>query len=653
MKAWLRRHWEGCALAGVIAASAAVSLAWVFLVPIYQSPDEPVHLDYALCLYEHGGLFRANDVAAAQRVMEAPRFRGRPYIFYLLHPYSLYLADRTELATVHFNAAARMPPGYGTAAYFAELDRDRPPRPARIEAPPAQAYYYPFGYYGLLALWIAGVRQFSDSLVVTLFAARTFSTVLLVVTLLFTHATLKALGYRPRFRLLLTAIIGVFPLTSFISSYIQPDNLGLTLASAAFYCSARVRRDGATATALAGLGLALGALLITKLHFFVAVAVPVAAMLATTLFARRAGLVAWLRTAALVGLPSLATGSVYAWTIWGLDYHPLKSVATRHGHGVVAFLTFLSDGLGRAVHNYYSGGTHDTFWGTFGWADTPLVIGGPNVDYLVRFAVQGFTWILLALTLVRLERVASRLWRVARRGRKVLALRIACSDPITNSYFLFTVLMVALYVRTDNIFAAQGRNWLPFLLPIFLTALVYAPKALSLRASRRVLSGVATAALAIYTAAACGSAPATLRARYYAPGCDQPMAAIPISTSVVGATASADEGGATFQLPPAEHVYCVRLRFELTDPTDDVSWLRAEWAAHGQDFGASGGPTFRVRSGAWEQNLTIWVNGPAERLRIRPATPDGRIGIRDAVALVKPGAAGDGVPAVASRAAGR
>lgn len=658
MGAWLRRHWEAWTLAGGVAASAAVSLVWVFLVPIYQGPDEPVHLDYALCLYENGGLFRANDVAVARRIMEAPRYRGYPYIFYLLHPYSLYLVDRTELATVHFNAAAKMPPGYGTADYFAALDRDRPPRPARIEAPPAQAYYYPFGYYGLLALWIGGVRQFSDSLVVTFFAARAFSTVLLVVTLLFTHATLKALGYRSRFRLVLTAIIGLFPLTSFVSSYVQPDNLGLTLASAAFYFAVRVRLELGRPLPLAALGLALGGLLATKLHFYLAVSVPVAAMLAAELVGRRAGPLAWLRTVTLVGWPSLAAGTVYAWTIWGLDYHPLHSVAARHGHGFLSFAVFMAEGLQKAFENYYAGGTHNTFWGVFGWADTPLVIGGPNTDFLVRFTVQAFTWVLLALTLVRAERVGSRLWRLARRGRPALALRLACSDPITNSYFLFTALMVALFVRTDNIFAAQGRNWLPFLLPIFLTGLVYAPKALTLRPSRRLLSRAATAGLALYTLAACGFAPATLRARFYAPGNEQPMAAVPVATrpetthamawaNNAGDSAAAD-GRAVFRLPPADHVYCVRMRFVLTDPAGRFNSLQAHWTGPGETFAAANGFVFRVKNGPCEQDLTVWINGPADRIRITPATRPCHFELREMVAMVRPGARHDGPATLAS-----
>jgi len=41
--------------------------------------------------------------------------------------------------------------------------------------------------------------------------------------------------------------------------------------------------------------------------------------------------------------------------------------------------------------------------------------------------------------------------------------------------------LLVLHVRLDNRFGGQGRNWIPFLLPIFYVPLCYAPKAISSR----------------------------------------------------------------------------------------------------------------------------------------------------------------------------
>src|SRR5207247_591835 len=96
----------------------------------------------------------------------------------------------------------------------------------------------------------------------------------------------------------------------------------------------------------------------------------------------------------------------------------------------------------------------------------------------------------LGLTLTRFAQVSRRLLAIFRRGRRLLALRLLFSNPALNSYFLFTALMVFLFICTDNVFGAQGRHWFPFLLPIFATSLIYAPKALKRRSARTVLAAL-------------------------------------------------------------------------------------------------------------------------------------------------------------------
>ncbi len=43
---------------GAIVGATALALIWVFLVPINQLPDEPVHFDHALALNKTRSLFR-------------------------------------------------------------------------------------------------------------------------------------------------------------------------------------------------------------------------------------------------------------------------------------------------------------------------------------------------------------------------------------------------------------------------------------------------------------------------------------------------------------------------------------------------------------------------------------------------------------------
>jgi hypothetical protein len=649
MPSWFRLWGARLVLVAIIAISAGLSIRWTFLVPIYQAPDEPVHLDYALCLYEHGGLFRANDVAIARRAMQQPRFRGFPWIYYLVHPYSLYLWERTEQGTICFNASARMPPGYGTRAYYRALDRDAPTATdIHISIPPAQAYGYPFGYYGLLALWLRFLHCFSGRLTVLFFGARLLSTVLLICTLCLIHATLRRIGCRSVFASFLTACIGFFPLTTMIASSIQPDNLSFTLVSLVLYLAVRARDWAGERLPVIGLGLALGALLVTKQHFFVAAAAPSVAMLMAAGFRRRFQRWQWFRLTFALATPTAVLGGIYCWTIWGLDYHPLRASPPLHGaHGVQKLLV-LAEELRKALLDYYAGVTHDSFWGQFGWMDTPLVIRGAHTMALIRIMIQLVTWLVIGLTMIRMEQVGARLWVVARRRGIGVAGRLVLGDVLLNSYLLFTVLMVILYVRTDNFFRAQGRNWLPFLLPIFMMGLVYAPRALCLRAARRWLSRGMAAGLLVFAAAGAYSAPGNIQARFYAPGSNAPMRALPLIAEPImknEMTWSAGKGDGlgndpylVFKLPRRHHVYCVRIKFVLNNADHGACVLQSYWMENGRTSFADARCTalYRIRPCAAEQVLTIWINEPIDLFRLDPDMRPCHFELKEMTALVRP-----------------
>jgi 4-amino-4-deoxy-L-arabinose transferase-like glycosyltransferase len=663
MPAWIKARIYTIGLIVIIAAAVAMSLRWVFLVPIYQSPDELLHLDYALCLYEHGGLFRANDASVPRQIMKAPRYRDFPFFYYLLHPYTHYLVARTEQGNICFNQSAQMPPGYGTKEFYQALDRDVPRGPFRIDAPPALAYYYPFGYYGLLSLWIGLIRTVSERITVLFFGARILSTVLLMATLLLSHATLRELGMR-WLALLLTGLIGLFPLATFVGSYVQPDNLSLMLASLCFYLALVARRSPARLAPLAGLGVALGALFLTKQHYWLAIVLPVTAMLAVENLARAAGTKRWLATAVLAGLPSLCAAAFFYWTIWGLDYHPLRTTLDiHHAHGF-AKIVLVAQGLRKAFLDFFATVTHDSFWGVFGWMDTPLIIRGLRTNTLVQFLIQICTWLVLGLTLIRIEQVSSRLWRLGRRDRGLLAVRLALSNPLLNSYFLFTIIMIVLYVRTDNFFGAQGRNWLPMILPIFLTGLVYAPRALTLPGSRRFMSAGLSAGLAAFVVLGTYYGPRSIEKRFYAPGNADPMRTMtipgePIMTNQITwkegkGDGTGDDPYLIFKLDQPRYVYCVRLRFVLDNAQHLPGILQNWWMRSGRTTFTSDGCTslFRIRPNPEEQVLTVWINQEIDLFRIDPDMRPCHFELKEMVAMTKlPArpAGGDGSVAAAER----
>src|SRR5262249_33524665 len=131
------------------------------------------------------------------------------------------------------------------------------------------------------------------------------------------YATTREIRFSRVRSLIITGIVGLFPMTTFVSSYIQPDNLALTMVLLSCYLALRVRANPDSPRLLTLLGLALGALCVTKYHFYAAVLVVVLPMLVADQLAGKRRSIDWPRSLALVLVPSVALASVQAWITWG------------------------------------------------------------------------------------------------------------------------------------------------------------------------------------------------------------------------------------------------------------------------------------------------------------------------------------------------
>src|SRR5262249_23669038 len=232
----------------------------------------------------------------------------------------------------------------------------------------------------------------------------------------------------------------------------------------------------------------------------------------------------WMPTVALLLLPSLAVGAVETWVSFGSNTNGiLDNTDTRHNEfaqaaagGLLSQAKFLADGIGGAVDNFYLHGlTFHSFWGLFGWADTPMVIMSPFKTELIQSVIRVMNVVVLGLVLFRLENVVTRLILIARRGRWRRALFIAFSNPLVNAYFLFTVGLTCLFMVVRTAFIPQGRNWIPFMLAIFMMGTEYGARALSHRRAQAVFSALVTAALVLYCLLGSYYAIHSLRVRYY------------------------------------------------------------------------------------------------------------------------------------------
>ncbi len=525
-------------LAGVIAAAVALAVLWVYMVPMLEASDETEHFDYVLALTHAGRLLP-----------------GRP----VFNPITTATADDetrffetySDFYRINLNRHDRVPPGYGTHQYFQRIDRraaarfpshwnywDDPQRPK-----PGLIDLYPFGFYGANALWLRFFSLFDRSQVALFFAARWFSVLLLAISLIFIYGVARQLRLPGSVSLALTAAIGMHSLTSFVASYVQPDNMALTLISIILFLSLRLGPGPINNRSLALLAVALGALAITKYQFFACVAVVVCIMLVAKLLAQRRSSADLLQFAAVLAVPSvvalllqrLMVGSDSTYT----KTH-LASMLPAFGN-LPAFFAWLGvfGGLTiRAFYHFFIGGFNSeitadphysgsvSYWGNSGWLDTPLTFGNSTVDTSVHLIIQSFNAAIIILTIVWLIRTLLRLASLASKGKSLAALRLAAGNAPMNLYFVFIVFMVLFFAITNNALRLSGRDWLPLIEPAFLLGFLYAPRAITNPRLRDTFSATVLTLLALYATVGSYYAALSVHERYYGAPYLPPLAAL-------------------------------------------------------------------------------------------------------------------------------
>lgn len=113
------------------------------------------------------------------------------------------------------------------------------------------------------------------------------------------------------------------------------------------------------------------------------------------------------------------------------------------------------------------GSTFQSFWGRFGWGDTPLVIGSQAVQDRVLRLLQGTSLVALLLLALRAKHVVARAITHSRSGRSSRALWLVLANPFINCQLMFAAMAVVVYVLTNNSSPAQGRHWYAFLPVMF------------------------------------------------------------------------------------------------------------------------------------------------------------------------------------------
>jgi hypothetical protein len=435
----------------VIVCATLLSVVWVFRVPMFLEPDEIAHADASFAYFNAG---RPLDVVGAK----SSNF---------VTPETRYLMRAVEYRRLRYDAHAVVPKTYGSRAFFRGVDAHAP-APNGVTAGdrtiPYALVVYPATYYVLIAACMrAGWAGFDRSLTAAFFVGRLANSAMLSATLVFAYLILRKLRLSVVDRFLLFVGVSFFPMSTWMSAYIQPDNLSALLTSAALYYALALRKTPESATALLALAITESLLGITKLQYAV-VTIFAFALALRNRFDHESVVVRIRAVAVGVVVPSLVV-------FVGRHLSPAGTIGLppsgeRYAQlGTIATIRAAATALGYAASDTFFGGKpFESFWLHFGIRDEGTFRG--PVAEVSAVALCGLTLLTIVAWLVRQGTVFDSLVRISRRYGILRASHFIGNDPFLNLYGSLTALLFALYAFTGGYLTLQGRYWYPVLLPI-------------------------------------------------------------------------------------------------------------------------------------------------------------------------------------------
>ena len=237
----------------VLAAHLAVALGFAVVVPLFEKPDEPRHLDYARFLARERRLPRPLPVPPWH---EEPVWKGvHPPLYYAVEAAVLLAADPLGARGIAWNPASL-------------LERDAPPRGAPV--PPGTIMRsWPRGHVGARMFPPDARDRFPYRYPFTVLRLLRLPGLLWGVLTVFCawRAARLALGGDARFAAVAAALVGLNPQFCFLAGGITNDGLANLCAALTVWLGLRHLLRGAAgrpARRVAGLGAAAGLGLLVK-----------------------------------------------------------------------------------------------------------------------------------------------------------------------------------------------------------------------------------------------------------------------------------------------------------------------------------------------------------------------------------------------------
>jgi hypothetical protein len=417
-------------------------LIFIFLIPPFQTPDEPNHYDYAVYLskiniFDYlGGKFNISEIDRDKIVTEEvnhllsqTQFQDIPFFY----------DEKAKIGLFDFirdNKNYKSPDSSGSLSKEQFLGR---------------AYNYPPLYYFYESALLRVADIFQINVVVKFLLARLFSFLLFMAALVFVYKSLKIINFSMYTSVIILTLIALQPQLSMLSISVQPDILALLLITAGLYFALKFVNDFVLRDFYL-FHLSAGLLLLVKIQFFISFYPVLMVLIFYILFSFKKidkrflfhSLLSFLIVFVLGGWWYIRSSILYGNL---LGYIGFESTQTSFFSNLFYWISF----RGRLIFK--------SFWGVWGWLDYayPLVL---FFFFLVLSILPFPLWI--AHTIPRLKKIRWNIFSLKFIQNKK-AKNILLSLAPLFCYFLVMIYVAGTRPQNQN---DQGRHWLPYIFPI-------------------------------------------------------------------------------------------------------------------------------------------------------------------------------------------
>lgn len=407
----------------LLCATFFLRVLWAAVFPAFQAPDELAHFAYVQDLGEEWTLTPNDEMPTNITVIgELATTGGLPF---------------NPEAIQDFQPGSR--DGWKEEA-IADLPRDL--RTQRNEGEVNPARDYPPLYYFLASLVYRPVAG-QDALTI-LFTIRVFSAVLSTLTILFGYLALKRFFGQEMLAAGTILAITFMPMYIYMGAAINPEVLVCLLFAVLIYLMTRALEDGLSFRTNLAMAIVIGLGLWTKQTFLVAI--PMYLTLFGFLYLR--GKLSIGDAARHLGVAAAALLVMTSWLYLGGF---IRTSPDYTGEDPVTQTRSLSDFKNHFEEYWpFFRWTFDTFWGMYGWIDTPLTT---DLYEVIRIGTAVAAVGLVALLLTSVY-------------RRALDARVLFYLALSVIFVAAFIVINYLRITSGEVWLLQGRYFFPVIVPI-------------------------------------------------------------------------------------------------------------------------------------------------------------------------------------------